>query len=52
LAKYLAVIYALIGEKDLAPANRGNLANLSTLSYGSLKLHLLGRCAATRFENQ
>ena len=40
LAKYLAVIYALIGEKDLAIQQiEATLQIPSTLSYGSLKLH-------------
>ena len=40
LAKYLAVIYALIGEKDLAIQQiEATLQIPSTLSYGNLKLH-------------
>ena len=40
LVKYLAVIYALIGEKDLAIQQiAATLQIPSTLSYGNLKLH-------------
>jgi len=40
VAKYLAVIYALIGEKDLALQQiNATLQIPSTLSYGFLKLH-------------
>ena len=40
LAKHLAVIYALIGEKDLAIQQiEATLQIPSTLSYGNLKLH-------------
>jgi TolB-like protein/Tfp pilus assembly protein PilF len=40
VAKYLAVIYALVGEKDLAIKQiRATLQIPSTLSYGNLKLH-------------
>lgn len=40
MAKHLAIIYALIGEKDLAiPQIEATLQIPSTLSYGSLKLH-------------
>jgi serine/threonine-protein kinase len=40
LAKHLAVIYALVGEKDLAIEQIGTTLQIpSTLSYGNLKLH-------------
>jgi TolB-like protein/Tfp pilus assembly protein PilF len=40
LVKYLGVIYALIGEKDLAIQQIGATLQIpSTLSYGNLKLH-------------
>jgi tetratricopeptide (TPR) repeat protein len=40
LVKYLAVIYAWCGEKDLAIEQIGKTLRIpSTLSYGNLKLH-------------
>jgi TolB-like protein/Tfp pilus assembly protein PilF len=40
LVKYLGVIYALVGEKDLAIQQIGATLQIpSTLSYGNLKLH-------------
>jgi TolB-like protein/Tfp pilus assembly protein PilF len=40
LAKYLGVIYALVGENDLAIQQIGATLQIpSTLSYGNLKLH-------------
>lgn len=40
MVKYLGVIYALIGEKDLAIQQIGATLQIpSTLSYGNLKLH-------------
>ncbi len=40
VAKYLAVIYALVGEKDLAIDQiEATLKIPSTLNYGNLKLH-------------
>ena len=40
LVKYLGVIYALLGEKDLAIQQIGATLQIpSTLSYGNLKLH-------------